>query len=126
MGLFFYATDTKGTGKALWNLHQELAPKYKGEFFQTIDHLSHKLRQPSGVQTITVLLAGTQKELSDILSIKDLLHDVRIILILPDRDKDTISKGHTLYPRFLADMDGDFSWVTAVLKKMLSNNHDGK
>jgi len=28
MGLLFYATDTKGTGKELWNLHQELAPKY--------------------------------------------------------------------------------------------------
>lgn len=126
MGLFFYATDTKGTGKALWNLHQELASKYKGEFFQTIDSLSHKLCQPSGDQTIAVLLAGTQEDLADILSVKNLLERTRIILILPDSSKDTISKGHTLFPRFLAYMDGDFSWVTAVLKKMLSNNLDGK
>ncbi len=126
MGLLFYATDTKGTGKALWNLHQELASSYKGEFFQTIDSLSHKLCQPSGDQTIAVLLAGTQEDLADILSVKNLLERTRIILILPDSSKDTISKGHTLYPRFLAYVDGDFSWVAAVLEKMLSNNYDGE
>ena len=31
---------------------------------------------------------------------KDLLQDVRIVLILPDRDGDTTMMGHKLYPPF--------------------------
>ncbi len=126
MGLLFYATDTKRTGKPLWDLHQELAAEYQGEFFQTTNSLSQQLCQPKGDLTIAVLLVSTQEELLDILSIRDLLDRVRVIIILPDRNEDTISKGHTLFPRFLTHVDSDFSWVTAVLKKMLSNNHDGK
>ncbi len=117
MGVLFYAADIKGTGKPLWDLFQDLSSEYQREFFQTIDTLSQKLRQPSGVQTIAVLLASTQKELSDILTIKNLLEDVRIILILPDRDKKTVSKGYNLYLRFLTYVDSDFNWLTAVLKK---------
>ncbi len=126
MGLLFYASDTKGAGKLLWNLHQELAAEYRGEFFQTIDTLSQNLRQPQGDLSIAVLLASTQEEFKNILSIRDLLVDrVRIILILPDSNKDTISKGHALFPRYLAYVDGNFNWVIEVLKKMLSNNYGG-
>ncbi|NQT58554.1 MAG: hypothetical protein HQ557_06185 [Bacteroidetes bacterium] len=117
MSLLFYTANTKGAGQLLWSLHQDLASEYKAEFFQTIDTLSQKLRQPQGYQSIAVLLASTQEELTDILTIRNLLDDVRIILILPDRNKETISKGHSLYPRFLTYVDSDFSWVAAVLKK---------
>ena len=117
MGLFFYATDIKGTGKPLWDLYQDLSSEYQKEFCQTIDTFSQKLRQPQGYQSIAVLLASTQEELADILTIRNLLDDVRIIIILPDRDKETISKGYSLYPRFLTYVDSDFSWIAAVLKK---------
>ena len=127
MNLLFYATGKKGTGKRLWNLHQELASEYKGDFCRTIDTLSLKLRKSLGDLTIAVLLAESQEELLDILSIRDLLSGVRIILILPDRNEDTIRKGHSLYPRFLSYADGDFKDVAAVLAKMLeymnSNNN---
>ncbi len=124
MGLLFYAAEKKGVGQFLWDLHQELAPEYQGDFYQTIGTFSQKLRQPQSEPSIAVLLAGTQEDLLDILSIQNLLERTCIILILPDRNEDTISKGHTLFPRFLADVDGDFNWVIAVLKKMLSNNQD--
>ena len=117
MGLFFYATDIKGTGKPLWDLYQDLSSEYQREFFQSIDTFSQKLRQPQGYQSVAILLASTQEELTDILTIRNLLDNVRIILIVPDRDKETISKGHILYPRFLTYVDSDFNWIAAVLKK---------
>ena len=66
-----------------------------------------------------VLFACTKDALSDILSAKELLEDVRIILILPDRLPDTISKGHLLRPRFMTYAESDFEDVRAVLNKML-------
>jgi hypothetical protein len=121
MNLLFYATGEKGTGKRLWDLHQELSSVYKGAFCRTIDTLSLKLRKSMSDLTIAVLLAENQEELLDILSIRDLLNGVRIILILPDRKEDTIRKGHSLYPRFLNYVDGDFKNVVDVLAKMLKN-----
>ncbi|MCD6199973.1 MAG: hypothetical protein J7K15_15635, partial [Deltaproteobacteria bacterium] len=54
-------------------------------------------------------------------SVRDLIWDLRLILILPDREAGTIAKGHILRPRFLTYLDSDFTEVAAVLKKMLSN-----
>ena len=121
MNLLFYATGEKGTGKHLWNLHQELASEYKGDFCRTIDTLSLKLRKSLGDLTIAVLLAESQEELLEFISIKNWLEDIRIILILPDREKDTISIGLKLYPRFFSYADSNLQDVDAVLKKMIGN-----
>lgn len=126
MGLLFYASNLNGTGKQLWDLQQDLAADYTTAFCQTIDGLALRLRQDHGNPKIAVLLAGSRKELLEILSVRDLLNNrFRLILILPDNKKDTVKKGHSLYPRFLTYVDGNFDWVAAVLEKMLKNNHAG-
>ncbi len=126
MGLLFYASNLNGTGKRLWDLQQDLAADYTTAFCQTIDGLALRLRQDHGNPKIAVLLAGSRKELLEILSVRDLLNNrFRLILILPDNKKDTVKKGHSLYPRFLTYVDGNFDWVAAVLEKMLKNNHAG-
>jgi len=48
---------------------------------------------------------------------------MRIILILPDEDNETITMGHTLFPRFSTYADSDFKDVAAVLKKMIRQGH---
>ncbi len=68
-----------------------------------------------------VLLATSKDAFSEILSISGLFHDVPIILVLPDREAETVAKGHTLYPRFMAYIDGDLTDVAAVLGKMLGS-----
>lgn len=123
MDLLFYATDTEGIGKPLWNLFHGLDGQHYGEFYLKIDDLTNRLHRPAGDPTIAVLLAAGRKDLDELLAIRDLLDRARIILILPDRNKDTINKGHTLFPRFLTYVDSNFDWVTAVLEKMLENNN---
>jgi hypothetical protein len=126
MGLIFYATDQNGVGRPLRKLHQELASEHQCEFYQTIDSLSQKLRQPLDGFSIAVFLASSHDDLMDFITIKDLLDEVRIILILPDRNEDTVKAGHTLRPRFLTYVDSNFSWVETVLKKMLSSYYDSQ
>jgi hypothetical protein len=121
MGLLFYANENEDVGQRLFNMNQGLPPEDRGEFYNTIDDLTRKLQQPRDDLTITVLLAGYREELLDFISIKNLLDRVRIILILPDREKDTISIGLKLYPRFLSYADGNLKDVDAVLKKMIGN-----
>ena len=53
------------------------------------------------------------------LSLRKLLSDLRLILILPDRDRDTVMSAHALRPRFLTYADGNLDDIAAVLRKML-------
>ena len=122
MSILFYSKNGKEAVAALQKIIEEQAPKEQIEVHRTIESLSKRLRQSKYDVVIAILIATSKEEFSEILSIRDFLRDLRVILILPDRKKVTISKGHTLYPRFLSYADGDFSDVAAVLGKMLSSS----
>jgi hypothetical protein len=69
-------------------------------------------------QRIFLLLASNRKDLSAVQSIRSLLSDAPVIVVLPDRDTDTITQGHRLRPRFLTYIDSDFVELAGVLVKM--------
>jgi hypothetical protein len=119
MSVLFYTPMVEGVGKRLQRAIELVAPVEKIRICHTIGSLYQELCQPKDESSIAVLLAATQKDLLDILSLRDLLSDLRLILILPDTEDDTIAKGHVLCPRFVSSVDSDFSAVSAVLKKML-------
>lgn len=123
MNLLSYAPVTDGVNDRLQRVIEGLVPKQDTEIYRTIDSLSHRLRQPRHNLAVAVLLAASRQDLLELLSIRDLLDGIRIILVLPDRQDDTIAKGHRLYPRFLTYADSDFLDVAAVLSKMLRNSH---
>ena len=121
MILLFYAREEHGAGERLQTLIEELVSEDNIEICMTIGSLFQRLRQPTYDLSIVVLLAADSQDLTELLSVRDLIWDLRLILILPDRETGTIAKGHILRPRFLTYLDSDFTEVAAVLKKMLSN-----
>jgi hypothetical protein len=121
MKLFLYAPDMCKSGKRLRKVIEALVSKEDTESYRTIEGLTFRLRQPRHNPFIAVLLAASREELSDILSLSDLLCDIRIMLVLPDREPVTIAKGHTLRPRFVTYADSDFVEMAAVLSKVLGN-----
>ncbi len=122
MNILLYASVTDGAGERLQRVIEGLFPEEYIEIYRTIDSLSHRLRRPTHDLNIAVLLADSRDALSGILSIRDLLLHLRIILVLPDDQDDTIAKGHTLRPRFLTYVYSDFLDVAAVLNKILRNS----
>ena len=121
MGVLLYATEADEAGKRLERIIKTTLVSLDIQVYRTINSLTQKLHQPKDGFLIAVLLAHNKKELSKILSLKDLFWNSRIILILPDQEMNTISKGHQLYPRFLSYVDSDFTDVAAVLEKMLKH-----
>jgi hypothetical protein len=121
MEVLLYATEADEAGKRLAKIIKTTSVSLDIQVYRTINSLIQKLRQPRVGFLIAVLLAHNKKELSKILSLKDLFWNLRIILILPDQEMNTILKGHKLYPRFLSYVNSDFTDVVAVLKKMLKH-----
>jgi hypothetical protein len=123
MNLLFYQSTNNGSGEHLREVIHTLVSEDQTEIYTMIEDLSFRLRQPMFDVDLAILLAFSKSDLLDLLLLRDLLLDVRIILILPDRKRDTISRGHSLYPRFLSYVDSDFKDVAAVLDKMMQIDH---
>lgn len=84
------------------------------------DSFMRYFRHPRSCSPVTVLSIRTETELDDILSVRNLLTDIRILLILPGNRPETLLKAHTLCPRFIAFHDAGYTDVKAVLDKMLT------
>jgi hypothetical protein len=117
--LFYYSKPNNGVDEKLQEVIDTIVPQEETEIYRSIEGLSRRLQQPTHNLGIVVLVAGSKEDLLEILSIRDLLNNLRIILILPDREGDTIDKGRALYPRFIGYADGHLMDVAAVLERMV-------
>ena len=122
MGLLLFSSLSNRARARLQKLLEALCPCQRIKTCRTISSLSARLCQPKHNLDAAVLFAATKDELDQLFSINDLIDDLRIVLVVPDRESDTILKGHILRPRFLTDVDSDFSDIAAVLKKMLATH----
>ncbi|MFC1552775.1 hypothetical protein ACFL6P_09470 [Candidatus Latescibacterota bacterium] len=90
--------------------------------FNTMESLSSRLRQEMNSDIIVVILTVDNDDLSEVYTLRRILHDIRLILILPDLEESTISKGFECYPRFVSYINSDFTDVISVLNKMIEKN----
>ena len=119
-GVILYSRFIGGTGEQLLKIIEDITPNENTEIYSTIDTLCKRLSRSSYNIAIAVLQISSKEELRDLLSIRHLFDNIKIILILPDRKNETVVLGHKLRPRFLSCTDGDFKDIAAVLKKMLT------
>lgn len=118
MGLIVYIPQADVPGQQLQEMIGHLIWEDTIEIFYTLKRLFFRLRHPNGNEDIALLLASTPRDLNDLVTNSHLLNNLRIVMILPDRDEETIAKGHLLRPRFVSYRDNDFSSLSLVLKKM--------
>ena len=117
--VILYSMFSEGTGGQLRKMVEDVVPNENTEIYNTIDTLGKRLCRPSYNIAVAVLLISGGEELRDVLSIRHLFDNIKIILILPDRKNETIVIGHKLRPRFLSYTDSDFIDVAVVLENML-------
>ena len=123
MKLIYYGSTDNGDGKRLQKVIESVVPVDKTEVYRNIVDLGNRLRIPTSDVSIFVLFTKSKAELFGLILMKDMLLNLRILLVLPDGDNETIAMGHTLFPRFLTYADSDFKDVEAVLKKLIEKEH---
>ena len=120
MVFIIYKPSTNNSNK-LQRKIEPLVPEAQVENYSSIRDITQRLHRPMKEEVVGIFMPSSEKDLSDMLSINHLVKDIRIILVLPDREEKTISMGHSLRPRFLTYADGDLSDVAAVMIKMMGN-----
>jgi hypothetical protein len=123
MKVLYFGTTNNGAGKRLQKAIESVVSIENTEICRDIEELGRRLRLPTCDISISVFFTKSKAELFDLVLIKKLLLNLRIILILPDGDNETITMGHTLFPRFLTYADSDFKDVEAVLEKIIKQDH---
>ena len=123
MKVLYFGTTNNGAGKRLQKAIESVVSIKDTEICRDIEELGRRLRLPTCDISISVFFTKSKAELFDLVLIKKLLLNLRIILILPDGDNETITMGHTLFPRFLTYADSDFKDVEAVLEKIIKQDH---
>lgn len=89
------------------------------ETYSDLDDVFQRLRQPRLNLKIGVLSIGSEAELDRLLTIRELLSDMRLVLVLSDKDPQTVSKAHALAPRFITFSDAGIDPLVSVVEKMM-------
>ena len=121
--ILFYGSSRHGNGDMFQNMIQRLGEEETLEVYDRIEAFSQRLRKPRGKVSIAVLAALTKSELRDIISLAELLLDLRVVLILPDLKPETVSLAHRIAPRFVTDWSTDSEKTGEVLRRMLAGTN---
>jgi hypothetical protein len=118
MGLITLIPRDDESGQRLQRLMGCLIWKDTIEIFHSSKRFYSRVSHGREDDDIAVILAPSPEILKDLVIHKNLFDGLRIILILPDSDENTVSMGHLLRPRFISYQDQDFSDLALVLQKM--------
>lgn len=116
--LLFSDNDTE-LEMRIKNSISEKIDGHEFEIFQTDETLFQRFRQPRADLLVQVLAALEKGTLEKLISNRELLFELPVILILPEGDKEKSLLGHKLYPRLISYSLGDFSDVAQVVEKMV-------
>lgn len=119
MKCIFYEKKSGVIAQKLKDMLTTVAVENKIEVYHTIKTLIQRLSRPVDGLVIMVLIATDRKDLLNILAVHKLFGLIRIIIILPDREDESVRIGYKLQPRFLTFVNGDLAEVHAVVAKML-------
>ena len=120
--VILYSSNLNGAAARLGTVISSVAAQHAIRLCRTVESLRSELCLSGSNEAVAVLLASGEQDLAGIISIRNILINARVIIILPDGRRDTMARAHSIYPRFVSYMDSDFSDVGTVLDTILKRS----
>ena len=124
--ILFIHQDSSKKGASLINALDENFYGTKLTIVHTYKTLKAELKKKSAMawKAIILLFVDSGSRLNQLTSLIDLLEDKRIILILPDESKETLSKASQFFPRFFTPISDSYSDLCSVMNKMINKQQE--
>lgn len=119
MELIVYAKEQSGHGEKLEEIFRSLGKEIHTELLSSLESLTDRLLSTNYEEAVVILTTDNRDDLTELLPVLPLFRRMRIILLLPDQEPETIKIGYQLEPRFLSYIDMGLDEIQAVVKKML-------
>jgi len=117
--IFFIHQDSSTKGETLKRVIDQNFREVGIQTFKDFNSFKERLKQISNYDTeIFILLTDSKSRLNKLSSLIDLMENKRIILILPDDLKDTVSIALQFFPRYFTYVNDTYTDLCAVITKL--------
>ncbi len=121
MKLLLYSKKAETEDDPLRHAIESVLPANQIEMCSTFEYFFHRLHQPTYDLMAAVLVAENHADLSNLVSIRDLLADLCVLLVLPDQHPQTIAAGFRLWPRFMCEAQDNYTDIGRILRKLIQS-----
>lgn len=118
MKSILYTDDMNDLGKTLEGRIQKELSGIEIVTLNSRTSLVQKMSQPLNRISVIIILVSSCEKLECLYSLVSLFENSRIILVLPDREKKTLTTGIRFNPTFISYADNEFKEICEVLKKI--------
>jgi hypothetical protein len=94
------------------------------EVFADLHDFAGRIRKPKEAPSVALIWNPSKEDLRAILPLQDFLRGVRVLLVLPDQEEDTIALAHRIRPAYITYIDDGISGVVSVLKRLTGTAGD--
>ena len=126
MKTVLYANEIDTIGDILKTTIHAQIPEIQVKSCNSTADIFRLLRQPLNNLSVVILVIASRNELIEFNLMSPLFDDMRIILILPDRKKQTLALGVKLKPSFVSYDDSNLQDIVSVLKQILKKTKEHK
>jgi hypothetical protein len=126
MNVIFYSSIINERTEAICRDLENSSYPIGLELHHSIGSLESRLRQPLNGIILVLLYAPTQENLSHAIVLKELLHNLPVIIILHDTGRDAMAKARILRPRFIFGADDNLEDMHLVFEKMIAKQNDNE
>jgi hypothetical protein len=123
MNILYYNPGRSITAKRLLATIKSDGVADRVDVYRTLEAFSERLRQPAMDKTIAIVLTPTEKDLLDIYFIKHLFCRVPVVLLLPDRQRETVAVGRRCGSISISCIHSGFSEITGALQALTRGVH---
>ena len=118
MKTIFYSNGINEIKRKLDNSTYHQIQDINFEIIDSFESLTKQMCRPLNHVSVIVAWLKKKSELENLVALSPLLENTRMILVLPDREKQTMSLGVKLKPSFISYQDNNFEDIITVLKKI--------
>lgn len=120
MNILLFADNKNEMGQKFISSIDSIVDRQKIEICETILSLAKRFRLPTYCLDAVVLIIEDENQFVQILTLKELLSEARLLLILPEDNERIVTEALTLFPSFISFLDQDWFGVREVLEKINS------
>lgn len=118
MKTIFYSNDINEIRMKLDDSTYDQIQDINVEIVGSLEDLTKQMSQPLNHVSVIVAWIHKKTELKSMVALLPLIENSRVILVLPDREQQTMSIGVKLKPSFISYRDNNFEDIITVLKKI--------
>lgn len=121
MKLLIFAHQLPGVEQKLTQHVRQHFPRLQVKKVKSMQRLSEKICRPLHGVKIIIVAIHDREELTELLCLKHLMDDIRLLIMLPQDAQDLMALALTLQPSFICFADSDIKGIKLVLDKLQRN-----